>query len=114
MPKNFYTVCFILLFCSCNQTKTEIKIPANVLDKERFSKLICDFTLAEAAASINIKNAIGNKSDSVYSFNPLFDNGIDRKTFDTTVYFYSHNPKLFKEVYELSLEKLSRLQDARK
>ena len=108
----FYTVAFIL-FCRCTQIKPEVKIPANVLTKEKFSQLICDFTLAEAAASINIKNAEGNKNDSVYSFNPLFDNGIDRKTFDTTVYFYSHNPRLFKEVYELSLEKLSRMQSTR-
>ncbi len=103
-----------MCFLSCGYQKKEINIPANVLDKEKFSKLICDFTMAEAASSINIKNIFGNKSDSVYSFNPLFDNGISKTTFDTTLYFYSHHPALYKEAYELALEKLSRLQSARK
>ena len=52
--------------------------------------------------------------DTVYAFNPLLDNNIKRFTFDTTLYFYSHHPKLFKEVYVLALEKLSKLQASRK
>ena len=105
--------CGVVCFFSCSGPEKEIKIPDNVLDKEHFSELICDFALAESAATLNIKNVNGDKTDSVYSFNPLFDKGINRKTFDTTIYFYSHNPILFKAVYELSLEKLSRLQAAR-
>lgn len=105
--------CIALVLSSCGEQKTEIKIPENVLGKERFSDLICDFAMAEAVANINVKNVPGNKIDSAYAFNPLLDNGIDRKTFDTTIYFYSHHPLVFKDVYDLSLEKLSRLQAAR-
>ena len=109
---NIITVAFILV--SCSGTEKEIAIPENVLDKEKFSEVIVDFTLAESASGINILNLQGAKGDTVYAFNPLVDNNVKRETFDTTLYFYSHNPKLFKDVYELALEKLSKLQASRK
>ncbi|MGZ3932093.1 MAG: DUF4296 domain-containing protein [Bacteroidia bacterium] len=103
-----------LLVFSCSHEAPPEAIPDNVLDKEKFSQLICDFTLAESAASINIKNVQANKMDSVYGFDPLAENGVDRKTFDTSLYFYCRHPVLFKEVYQLTMEKLSRLQASRK
>ena len=106
------TICFILASCSADEK--EVPIPENVLDKETFSEVVLDFTLAESASGINILNVQGGKTDTVYAFNPLLDNNVKRETFDTTLYFYSHNPKLFKEVYELVLEKLSKLQASRK
>lgn len=99
---------------SCAGPEKEIVVPENVLDKEKFSDIVVDFTLAESASGINILNVQGGKVDTIYAFNPLIDNNVKRETFDTTVYFYSHNPKLFKEVYELVLEKLSKLQASRK
>ena len=106
------TLTFILGACTGNEK--EVSVPENVLDKEKFSDVVVDFTLAESASGINILNVQGGKGDTVYAFNPLVDNNVKRETFDTTVYFYSHNPKLFKEVYELVLEKLSKLQASRK
>src|SRR4051812_36795231 len=116
MNKNFFIAIIILSLCiySCGKEKKEEAIPNYVLNKEKFSDLLCDFTLAEAAVGLNIKNLPGNQMDSVYAFNPLLDNGVTRKDFDTSLYFYSHHPTLFKEVYQLSLEKLSRLQASRK
>lgn len=103
---------FLLLVSACVE-KNE-SVPVNVLDKDKFSDLIVDFTLAESAAGINVLNVHGQKTDTVYAFNPLIDNNITKRDFDTTLYYYSHRPKLFKEVYELSLEKLSKMQSSRK
>ena len=108
---HFVLLCFLF---SCNTAEKEASIPENVLDKEKFSEVIVDFTLAESASGINVLNVQGGKGDTVYAFNPLIDNNVKRETFDTTLYFYSHHPKLFKEVYELVLEKLSKLQASRK
>lgn len=102
----------IVFFPSCKED--ENTIPENVLDKEKFSDVIVDFTLAESAASINVLNVPGQRIDTVYSFNPLIDNQISKAQFDTSLYFYSHHPKLFREVYEITLEKLSRIQASRK
>lgn len=97
---------------SCADKKNEI--PANVLDKEKFSDLLVDFTLAEAASGINVLNLPADKIDSAYAFSPFIDNAISKTSFDTTLYFYSHHPKLYREVYELTLEKLIKMQTSRK
>jgi hypothetical protein len=76
--------------------------------------VICDLTLAESAATLNVKNVPFEKFDSVYAFNPLLDRKISREQYDTSLYFYSRHPELFKEVYQLSLEKLSKFQSSRK
>lgn len=99
-------------FISCKED--EDLIPPHVLDREKFSDVIVDFTLAESAAGINVLNVQGQKIDTVYSFNPLIDNNITKAQFDTSLYFYSHHPKLFRQVYEISLEKLNRMQASRK
>ncbi|HWY10298.1 MAG TPA: DUF4296 domain-containing protein [Bacteroidia bacterium] len=104
----------VIIIFSCHGTEKEIAIPKNVLDKEKFSDVIVDFTLAESASGINILNVQGKRSDTVYAFNPLIDNNVKRELFDTSLYFYSHHPRQFKEVYELALEKLSKLQASRK
>ena len=105
---------FLIVLYSCTQEQEVLAIPDTVLDKEKFSDLICDFTLAETAANINIKKVNGQSFDTVYAFNPLVENNISKAVFDTTLFFYSHHPTLFKEVYDLSLEKLSKMQDSRK
>jgi len=113
---NWFLKIFLIaaLFTSCSGIEKEVKVPANVLDKEKLSDVLVDFTLAESVTGVNILNIQGNKSDTVYAFNPLIDNNVKRDVFDTTLYFYSHNPKQFKKVYELVLEKLSKLQSSRK
>jgi len=103
-----------LLLGSVSCKEDENIIPPHVLDREKFSDVIVDFTLAESAAGINVLNVQGQKIDTVYSFNPLLDNNITKAQFDTSLYFYSHHPKLFREVYEVTLEKLSRMQASRK
>ena len=101
-----------LVLSSCKED--ENKIPDYVLDKDKFSDIIVDFTLAESAAGINVLNVPGQKIDSVYVFNPLYDNNVTKAQFDTSMYFYSHHPKLFRQVYELTLEKLSLMQATKK
>lgn len=112
MNKFQYILFSTLIVASCNDKQE--KIPDNVLNKEAFSELLVDFTLAESAAGINVLNVQGTKADTVYAFNPLIDNNVTRAKFDTTLYFYSRHPKLFREVYDLTLEKLSRMQASRK
>jgi len=99
---------------SCKEELKPVEVPAYVLSKEKFSDVLCDFTLAETATNINVKSVSIEKFDSVYRFNPLKEHGLTKEQFDTTLYFYTRNPSLFKEVYELCLEKLSKLEEERK
>jgi hypothetical protein len=111
MVRFFLLLMIPILFLRCTE---EVKVPENVLDKEMFSDLICEFTLAESAATLNVKNVPFEKFDSVYAFNPLHSHNISRPQYDTSLYFYSRHPQLFREVYELTLEKLSKFQSSRK
>lgn len=116
MLRQFVFISALLIFFpSCGEEKKKTKIPDNVLDKEKFSDLLVDFSLAESAGSINILNLTRpGQMDTMYAFNPLIDNNVKRSTYDTTIYFYSRHPKEFKEVYEMVLEKLSKMQASRK
>ena len=98
---------------ACNNQEKEIIIPANILSKEQYKKLLIDFALAESASNLNIKNATGMKLDSIYAFNPLIENNVTKATYDSTVVFYSKNPKLFKEIHDDILITLSEMQDVR-
>ena len=99
---------------ACNNEEKEIIIPNNILSKEQYKKVLIDFALAESASNLNIKNATGMKIDSIYAFNPLKENNVSKQKYDSTLMFYSKNPKLFKEIHDEILLTLSGMQDARK
>lgn len=104
-----FTLTLALVSCGKNAEK-EVEIPTGILSKEQFTKVLTDFALAESAANMNIKNVMIQKTDSVYAFDPLIENGIRKSQYDSTVLFYTANPELFKKVYENVLERLSELQ----
>jgi len=108
----YITLCFFAVFIiSCGQIEEESDvIPDTVLDKEKFIQVLLDFSLAESATNLNIKNLSGSKFDSAYAFNPLKENNISRALYDSSLSFYSRNPKLFKKIYEEVLVRLSNMQ----
>lgn len=105
------TLILMLALVSCSEKQQGP--PKNVLDKEQMSELLVDFTLAESAATVNPKKSPLEKYDSTYAFNPLKDRKIERALYDTSLYYYSRHPEEFKEVYDLTLEKLSKMQASR-
>jgi hypothetical protein len=101
-----------LLSCGKNSGKEE-EIPAGILSQEQFTKVLADFALAESAANMNIKNVVIQKTDSVYAFDPLLENNVRKSQYDSTVFYYTARPELYKKVYEQVLEALSELQAKR-
>lgn len=101
-------------FLSCS-TKTAVKdsIPSGVLSKDSFALLLRDFALAESAANMNVKNISLGAMDSVYAFDPLEEHGIRKSQYDSTLRYYIDHPTLYKEVYALVLEELSKLESSR-
>ena len=104
--------CASILFYQCGQKEEDenIVIPNYVLSNEQFVKVTYDMALAESAAALNIKNVQSTQYDSVYSFNPFKDNKVSKQQYDTSVYFYSQHPKLYKKILEEVLAKLSEAQ----
>jgi DNA-binding transcriptional ArsR family regulator len=98
-------ILIILFFVSCNEK--EVVLSKDIIEKEKFIEVLKDKALAEAALNVNVKNAPGEKFDSVYNFNVYKENGITRSQYDSTMKYYSAKPAEFKEMMEVVLEKLN-------
>lgn len=104
----------MLAFASCGKnSEKEAELPPGILNEAQFTKVICDFALAESAANMNVKNVVIQKTDSVYAFDPLLENNVRKSQYDSTVRYYAARPELYKKVYEKVMETLSELQAKR-
>lgn len=104
------TFCCII-FYQCSQNNLESEEPQdNILNKELFSKVLVEFALAESAANLNIKGVSVQKIDSVYAFDPLYENKVRKSQYDSTLIYYAHHPKEYKIIYENVLVVLSKLE----
>lgn len=108
----FILVCASILFYQCGQKEEDenLVIPNYVLPHEQFVKITYDMALAESASALNIKNIQSAQYDSAYAFNPFKENKVSKQQYDTSIYFYSQHPKLYKKILEEVLAKLSETQ----
>jgi hypothetical protein len=107
-------VFLFLLMSRCGPKEPEkVAIPPNILKADKLADLLVDFSMAESAASMNIKNLPVQKIDSVYAFDPLTDQKIRKGQYDSSIQFYSAYPYLYKSVYDSVLVKLSEIKSAR-
>jgi hypothetical protein len=112
---NIVGICCFFCVLGCNPKKDEdIKIPEGILSEEKFTAILVDFALAESASNLNIKNAIVQKIDSVYAFNPLVDNGVRKSQYDSTVKFFTEHPEAYKHVYDNVITVLTEIEAKRK
>ena len=109
--KLFVFVLAALLISACGSGENDdIKIPNTILSEEKFTKLLVDFSLAESAGNLNVKNLPAEKMDSAYAFDPLEENNVSRSQYDSAVSFYSKHPSIYKKIYENVLATLSKMQ----
>lgn len=100
-----------LILTSCgSREEAELSVPSNILSEEKFTKLIVDFSLAESASNLNVKNFPAEKMDSAYAFDPLEENKVSKAQYDSAVSFYSKHPIIYKKIYENVLATLSKMQ----
>jgi len=100
-----------IIFYQCSQNNLESEdAQDNILNKELFSKILVELALAESAANLNIKGVSVQKIDSVYAFDPLYENKVRKSQYDSTLIYYTHHPKEYKIIYENVLVVLSKLE----
>jgi len=100
-----------IIFYQCSQNNLESEdAQDNILNKELFSKILVELALAESAANLNIKGVSVQKIDSVYAFDPLYENKVRKSQYDSTLIYYAHHPKEYKIIYENVLVVLSKLE----
>src|SRR3954469_20553315 len=105
----------ILLFSalfSCTPIEDKrVPIPSDVLPEEKMAQVMVDIHLLEAALSAG---TFGKDNITLKNIRPTTDilkkNGVTKQQYDQSFDFYSRNPKLLGEVYNLVLNDLSKMQ----
>jgi hypothetical protein len=108
----FFCIFIITVLGACREDAIKLP-PKNIITREQFTKLLVDFSLAESAAGMNIKNYTIHKLDSAYAFNPLKENNVTMSQYDSTLIYYSSQPALYREIYESVLQRLNDMQTKR-
>jgi hypothetical protein len=104
------TICLLLFACS---QEKQVVIPNNVLGKEQMAAVLTEIHLLEASMNLNISNAVttGAPPDLEATTLEVFKKkGITKEQYDTSFIFYTRNPQLLSEIYQLVLNNLSQLQ----
>lgn len=101
----------VILLISCSSKEKQVSIPDDILSKEKMAEVLVDVHLLEASLNIStysrdqvVMNNINPNSDI------LKKNAISKKKYDDSFSFYSKNPSLLTEVYQLVLNSLSKMQ----
>ena len=109
-----YTSIFLFLLCSLLYScsgNSGVKIPDDVLPKEKMAEVMVDIHLLEAAMNVSIsttdKVGISENQMVVDVFNK---HNVTRKQYEDSYLFYTRNPELLEQVYELVLNDLSKMQ----
>jgi hypothetical protein len=104
-------VCLLTLpLYRCAEKEQAVAIPADIIPKDTFVKILTDFALSESAANMNIMGVPVQKIDSVYAFDPLSENHVRQGQYDSTLEFYTQHPDLYKKVYEEVMIRLTEIQ----
>jgi hypothetical protein len=105
--KRFLLILFgIFLFACSNSSK--VGIPDNVLPKEKMADVLVDVHLMEAAMNINASST--DKFNSSLKIDVYKKHKITKQQYENSFEFYTQNPELLGEVYQLVLSNLSRMQ----
>jgi hypothetical protein len=108
LKRLLFITAFFLLLSSCGKRGAEDPtIPPGILSQGKLAEVLADFALAECSANMNITNVPIQKIDSVYAFDPLKEHSIRVSQYDSSIFFYSGHPELYKQVYDSVLVLLS-------
>lgn len=104
------TACCLLLV-SCEEKEETVVIPANVLSKERMTKLITDIHIAEA--EVNAGTLPDSTSKVPISFQKIFDkDSVTKQQYEESLTFYLEHPVLLDSIYTQVLNDMSKMQGA--
>lgn len=99
----------LLIFFACTEKK-EVKIPDNILSKEKMTAVLTDVHIVEAMINLNLVRIGNTPQDTTNYYNIFKKNNTSRKQYEDSFKFYSDHPELFKEIYDGVLIELSKKQ----
>jgi hypothetical protein len=96
-------ILFIAGFSACNRSN-------DVMSSSDFRKFLVDLHLLDGAYEIKKGNA--DEREKVYYYNALFQkHGITQAQFDSSLVYYTANPKTFDRIYAGVIRDLKEIQD---
>ncbi len=111
MKKIFPLLCIILI-CACTSIEERPSIPDTVFSQEKMAEVMVDVHLLEASLNVNVynKDQIIVANNIQPNSDILKKNNVTKKQYEESFAFYSQNPLLLTEVYQLVLNNLSKMQ----
>lgn len=109
MGKNALLFLISLCFLGCVDAY-EVVIPDTVLPKEKMAGVILDIHLVEATLNLNAGNVSKDTIEGKMNFDVFKKHNITKEEYDKSYTFYAENPEALKEVYDMVLNELSKLQ----
>ena len=109
--KQLIAIFCITLFCACTSIEDRPSIPDNILSQEKMAEVMVDVHLLEAALNVNAYNRDQIVTNPIIpNSDVLKKNNVTKKHYEESFAFYSKNPLLLTEVYQLVLNNLSKMQ----
>lgn len=109
--KKIITVLCIVFFAACSSIEDRVAIPDTVLSQAKMAEVLVDVHLLEASLNVStysrdqvVASTIQPNSDV------LKKNNVPKALYEESFAFYSKNPMLLAEVYQLVLNNLSKMQ----
>jgi len=110
MRKIITIFCIVFLY-SCSSIDERPSIPDTVLSQEKMAEVMVDVHLLEASLNVS---AYSKDQVAVNTIKPNSDvlkkNNVTKIQYDESFAFYSKNPLLLTEIYQLVLNNLSKMQ----
>ncbi len=95
----------ITILTSCS--KSAIKIPADVIQKDSMMFIMMDIHIAEAGVKTMNADSVAINNKTYYEF--IFKNHhITEEQFQRSLTFYTDNPELLQEIYTKMTEEMSK------
>jgi hypothetical protein len=103
------SILLLLTVLSCNQQKSSVTVPADVLSPDSMVQVLSDIHLAEAEATLHpYSDSLGIINLPAY-YKYIFNNHkLDTAMFNRSMNFYLSNPELLNTVYNGILDELSK------
>lgn len=101
MQKLLYILTITILFASCADDPTKVKIKKKAMEREKFVKILADIHMMDAITNQSGYFRKYEPEDSIDLYSSIFDKyGVSKAEFDSTVSVYSKKPDLYLNLYD--------------
>jgi hypothetical protein len=110
MMNKLVAIFLCTLFFACSD-KQKVRIPDNIMSKEKMTTVMLDVQLLEATMNLNTFSVDKVSAGGIVQISDILKkNNITKKQYDESFIFYTQHPELLTEIYQLVLNDLSKMQ----